>query len=136
MSIVTSLGVLLCGSDSRRGLHEHKGLELSTKRVLEEVCELGVPERNVLGVAMEGSDHVTESGKRLVDILSLTSLITSHTGPRETLRSSEVNEVETGSAGGSCLLVLSLQLDGEDAMGAGGLLVTLGGGHRTVDLTE
>jgi len=96
---------LLCGSDSR-GLHEHKGLELSTKRVLEEVCELGVPERNVLGVAMEGSDHVTESGKRLVDILSLTSLITSHTGPRETLRSSEVNEVETGSAGGSCLLVL------------------------------
>ena len=71
----------------------HK-LIMPNARHLQDVCELGIPERDVRFFLMQSQDARGQCGERLVDMLGFFKAVFSHTTTVDTFGSCQINEVQ------------------------------------------
>lgn len=90
--------------------HKHQCLAVSAQGIHKQVGQLGVPVRNVVVLVCQSTNNISKRRKTLVDILCLLQAVSGSTGGGESLRTSQINQVQYG---GSLLLsvdVVALQL--------------------------
>ncbi len=75
-------------------LHHHEGLAVSAERVLQQVCEAGVPEGHVWVFGAQGVDDVAQRRQWFVDTLSLTQTAALGAGFGNPLGTSQIHQIE------------------------------------------
>ena len=124
-------------AEKRVNVCNHQSPRIPSKRVSEEESELRISVGDVLDTFAalffgEGVDDVAEGGEGLVDVVGLLEAVADSASGLGAFRAGEVDDVEVGVAFDGALG--DLDVGGEDGVGAGGLVVHLGGGYVSVEL--
>mmetsp|Transcript_33763 Transcript_33763/g.86500 ORF Transcript_33763/g.86500 Transcript_33763/m.86500 type:complete len:502 (+) Transcript_33763:2100-3605(+) len=128
--------LLVVASCGRQG-GKHGAERVAAEGLLQHARELRVAVRdeNLLPVRTlhQRVDHIAQGAQTLVDICTLLQRLTCRTRALLPLGTGQVHEVELGEdVPGGVLLVLLVDLDGEDGVGARAGRVHHGGRHSTV----
>eukprot|EP00053_Salpingoeca_punica_P017063 m.163165 g.163165 ORF g.163165 m.163165 type:complete len:493 (-) comp17107_c0_seq1:1427-2905(-) len=115
-------------------LDDHQCLGSAAKRVLQEVGELGVTVRHVLGLGRQGVDDCAEGRERRVDGGGLleADIVVDGATLGDTLRAGKIDEVELAAGLDARAEVGARDVDDEEGVGARGEVVHLRGGDAAV----
>mmetsp|Transcript_5283 Transcript_5283/g.12870 ORF Transcript_5283/g.12870 Transcript_5283/m.12870 type:complete len:378 (-) Transcript_5283:1666-2799(-) len=116
----------------RRDVHEHHRLGLPAQAVLQELCQLAVPVRDVGRTIGERVHHVPESAQALVDVLGLLQPVASSLGSEDALAAGQVDQVQAGMRVRPGHRVAAVDHDRQDLVAAARPVVHLGLAHRPV----
>lgn len=96
------------------------------------MCELGVAVGDVRLLLGQRVEDISERGQRFIDSHSLLQRGARDPRSVQTLRSCEIDEIESPGQLDALLCVAGGEVEGEDGVRSAGALVHLGAGHRAV----
>ena len=111
-----------------RNVDEHERLGVATERVLQQISELGLSIRDMLILVSEGGDDRSKRGERLVDIFRLRQTISRGARGGESLRSSQIDEIQESRNLSTRMDVFTSDTKLEDGMRARRSLIHVGRG--------
>lgn len=100
----------------RRNIEKHEGFRVATQRGHQQMRQFWVPVGYVILLLQQGKNHVAQIGQWLVDVLRF--LRASGFFVLETLRSSQIHEVQVANAHLLLLCVLADQSNSRHRMGS------------------